>query len=865
MEVLKFLDFDLEIEAARTDGLCALSVRSPGGEAEGLLDPGLLPEELRGTVITPPATLQEARTLGGALFEAVFQDDIASRFQVSRQLAEAQQAGLRIRLRLGAPELRALPWELLFDARKDEFVALSRETPLVRYLPLAAPQERLTVQPPLRILALTASPADLAPVDMAQEKERLDAAVARLRAKGRVEVVWLEQQSWRSLQEAMQSGPWHIFHYVGHARFNAAEENGELLLVGEDGRSAPIGAAQLGSLLEDHQSLRLALLNACEGARSDEAQPFSSVAAALVRTGLPAVLAMQYEISAGQASEFTQGFYTALASNLPVDAAVAEARKAMSLAAPASVEWATPVLFMRSPDGVLFETLPARSKLVTYLLAGGVSALLLVILWLLAYWFLIPRLFPTQMAGDFRIAVAGIGSLNPDGKMRQSDFGDDLSLSIFHQLIADYDAAEETRAFEGDVSIWHDSLGRSVKNVAFGLMDGMSPEERSSEAQVLADRIAADMVIYGYLTPGPLGEKLEIEFYYAAPVRAGEPEATAGTQRFRAPITSSVPFDVDPTLARAQMRDPVAQRTRALFWITQALVYQLADNPQRALEVLDEAELQLVSWPESQGKELLYLFRGQSAFLARQYGVALAALDEAQRIHQRYAGKEYVNALIVRGAVLMDQAQLFYARGRTLSPEEAACTSLDHIENSSPTAEDALANIRASIEVLEEAVALAPDSDTPSLENHALMNLGLAYRLLGQALLFRGEYTDADAALENAAVQFDEALARFSPEEQPQYVGWTQVGMGVTRRLQAAIRAVEEVNALNAGDAATAGAKKAEAIGFLQQAIAAYDVCLAQREATQGNPVFQRRILACACEPYSRDAHSALESMGGQP
>lgn len=863
MDESKYLDFDLEIEAPRDDGLCVVSVRSPGGETETTLDPGLLPDVLRAPLLTAPATLHEARTWGGALYAALFRDDVLSLFQTSRQRAETQKAGLRVRLRLGAPDLRMVPWELLFDERADEFIALSRETPLVRYLPLPAPQERLTVQPPLRILAMVASPSDLSTVKVEQEKERLARAVERLQARGRVEVVWLEGQSWRALQEAMQTGPWHIFHYVGHARYNAAEQSGELMLVGENGLAAPIGAAQVGSLLEDHQSLRLAVLNACEGARSDEAQPFSSIAATLVRSGLPAVLAMQYEITAVQAGEFTQGFYTALASNLPVDAAVAEARKAMALAAPASVEWATPVLFMRSPDGALFETLPTRSPLVTYLLAGGASAVVLLALWALTYWLILPRWFPTQMTGDFRIAVAGIGLLGADGRMRQSDFGDDLSLSVYQQLEDEYQAAEESGAFEGDVNTWHDSLGRSVKNVTFGLMDGATPEERSAAAAVLADRIQADMVVYGYLTESPAGEEFELEFYYAAPVRAGEPEATAGTQRFRSPITSSVPFAVDPTLARAQMRDPVAQRTSALFWITQALVYQLANNPEQALTVLDEAERQLARWPESQGKELLYLFRGQAGFLAREYETADKALDEAIRIHQQYAGRPYVNALLLKGAVYMDRAQLFYVRGRTLSPEEAKCTTTTNIENASKDLAEATEHLRISIDYLEQAVELAPESDTPALENQARMNLGLAYRLLGQSLITAGQYAEAERALEQAVTQFDLALQHFSPEKQPQYVGWTRVGLGVTRRLQAAIRAVEEVNALNAGDTGAAEQKHGEAINFLQQAIESYDICLAQREATRGNPVFQQRILTCACEPYAREARTTLESFGG--
>jgi hypothetical protein len=96
------------------------------------------------------------------------------------------------------------------------------------------------------------------------------------------------------------------------------------------------------------------LLNACEGARSSLRDIFSSTAATLVRRGVPAVLAMQNEITDFAAVELARAFYAALADGLPVDAAVAEARKHVSSLAVNSVEWGTPVLFMRAPDGILF-------------------------------------------------------------------------------------------------------------------------------------------------------------------------------------------------------------------------------------------------------------------------------------------------------------------------------------------------------------------------------------------------------------------------------------------------------------------------------------------------------------------------------
>jgi hypothetical protein len=75
----------------------------------------------------------------------------------------------------------------------------------------------------------------------------------------------------------------------------------------------------------------------------------------LVRNGIPAVLAMQYEITDQAAMALSRAFYDALADGLPVDTAVSEARKAINLEVENTLEWGTPVLYMRSPDGVLFD------------------------------------------------------------------------------------------------------------------------------------------------------------------------------------------------------------------------------------------------------------------------------------------------------------------------------------------------------------------------------------------------------------------------------------------------------------------------------------------------------------------------------
>lgn len=304
-----------------------------------------------------PGDLNEpalAETIGRKLFDVLFPAEIRSSYRNSLALARSQGKGIRIRLRIEAPELAALPWEFLYDQAEGDHVCLNRETPLIRYPELSRAPETLTVQPPIRILGMVASPRDLRQLDTEGEQSRVANAVEHLLTRGDVELVWLEDATWRHLQTAMTQGPWHIFHFIGHGAFDRDNRTGLLALTDEDGAAHFVSAKQIGRLFAGHPSLRLAVLNACEGARISDSDLYSSVGAVLIQRGIPAVVSMQYEFSDRAALEFSRLFYDALARGEPVDAALNEARVAVSFVLSGSAEWATPVLYMRAPSGHLF-------------------------------------------------------------------------------------------------------------------------------------------------------------------------------------------------------------------------------------------------------------------------------------------------------------------------------------------------------------------------------------------------------------------------------------------------------------------------------------------------------------------------------
>jgi hypothetical protein len=297
--------------------------------------------------------MTSAQTLGTELFNALFRENLRDLYHTASADADASGKGLRITLLLGqAPELMNVPWEYMCDDGR--FLSVSERTPIVRYLDLKKAHKPLPVEGPLKIIGMVSSPADVVELDVATEQRRLEEAVEKCVRRGEIEITWLENATLTALHVALEADDFHIFHYIGHGAYDEQAGDGVLILEDERGRARPVTGGYLGQLMADELSLQLAVLNACEGARTGSQDPFAGVAASLVKSEIPSVIAMQFEITDDAAILFAGGFYSALARGAPVDAALAAARKAI-WANYNDIEWGTPVLFMRVPDGRIFD------------------------------------------------------------------------------------------------------------------------------------------------------------------------------------------------------------------------------------------------------------------------------------------------------------------------------------------------------------------------------------------------------------------------------------------------------------------------------------------------------------------------------
>ncbi len=302
---------------------------------------------------TRPADVRRIKKAGRQLYEALFQKEVRACYKAN--LTRAQQVGKGLRLKLGLDyTLTNVPWELMYNPDSRDFVALSTLTPVVRYLALPQSPKPLEVSLPLRILVVIANPCQPL-LDVSVEKKRLLSALEEPREAGAVEIKFLEGQgTFSALQRILRQQQFHVLHFIGHGEYRAEDEEGVLILEDEQGRSWFINGQNLGRALRDHPPLRLVVLNACEGAKTSTTDPFAGMAAAIVSAGIPAVVAMQFDISDSGAIIFSREFYTSLADGYPLDAAVTEARKAMAALIKNPIEWSTPVLYMTIPDGMIF-------------------------------------------------------------------------------------------------------------------------------------------------------------------------------------------------------------------------------------------------------------------------------------------------------------------------------------------------------------------------------------------------------------------------------------------------------------------------------------------------------------------------------
>ncbi len=363
--IWSYRDFVLSIEHGKVEG------RFSGAREDAVLELPVTSEEV--------AELWEGKgrvqEIGNRLYKAVFSREVLELLRTAKNSLLPWE-GLRLRFETKSPEALEWPLETLHDGKS--FLAFQKDSLIVRHQGPLRKLPTLWAFPPLRVLVVTASPKGPEPLEVEQEFTAIQEALEPLRKKRRVEVDRLDNPTFAALSDKLDGKKYHVLHFIGHGAFNQNDGRGLIYLADSSGSAQAVEGLALAVLLEPHSSIRLVVLNTCEGAvaRGDR---FLGVAQALIHQGIPAVLAMQGKIPDPIALLFSRRFYERLAKGRPIDRALRKTRHEIFVSAPGRADWAMPVLVLGAKNGKLFSWFPTwRSTLILVL----ALSLVLLALWI---------------------------------------------------------------------------------------------------------------------------------------------------------------------------------------------------------------------------------------------------------------------------------------------------------------------------------------------------------------------------------------------------------------------------------------------------------------------------------------------------
>ena len=202
-----------------------------------------------------------------------------------------------------------LPWEALYD-RREGFLGTSERFCVIRDLPedLPSPPPRAGAGRPVGVLVVMPQGSGL---DLATEKARIQQRAAVQETAVRVEV--LENAvTPDSLRAALGRGGWDVVHFAGHAKTNDKNEVLIRLNGADDPEADHWMEAEVFASLFNATGVGLVVFNCCRAATPYVKRSLSGLGPFLLRKGVPAVIAMRYDLPDPTALRFADEFYRVL-------------------------------------------------------------------------------------------------------------------------------------------------------------------------------------------------------------------------------------------------------------------------------------------------------------------------------------------------------------------------------------------------------------------------------------------------------------------------------------------------------------------------------------------------------------------------
>jgi len=258
--------------------------------------------------------------------------------------------------------VRTLPWESLFYPimnEQPEHFGLSRAIGVARFLPPHFDGYLpLQITDELRVLAVAPNPKNCATELEVTAELTLISQIANSH-KEEIVLMTPEQPQWKMFDDGLVKHDPHIMFFAGHGGF--VNNQPFLFFEKADQDCEPVSVKKLASSLRQVPSLRLVILSACQTAVPR--QLFVSAAEELIRSGVPAVIAMQSKVDDAAAREFSLRFFNYFfQQKYSIDICVNAGREAMHDIRRNETEWAVPVLYLSTRNDIFDFSISAKIR-----------------------------------------------------------------------------------------------------------------------------------------------------------------------------------------------------------------------------------------------------------------------------------------------------------------------------------------------------------------------------------------------------------------------------------------------------------------------------------------------------------------------
>ncbi len=279
---------------------------------------------------------EEFSSVGKIIFDTFFPGNIVD---IRKILQKGKR--LRILLHLQNPKLYGIPWESLYSSEFDIHLALNKNCSIVRRIKQVNPFPATLLRSPIRILAVFASPKNLAPLAIDAEVEVIQKVIkdAVLNKKVDLRILAHEQATVENFQRNLRDFQPNVLHFVGHSGFE--EDQAKFFFVASDGLGHALSSRDIKTLLSG-SPISLIVLNGCHTGAAETSEIAENIAGRLVGDGVPVVVATTNAIEDRAAILFSREFYSSITNTFNIEEALLEARRALFIE---RWNWATYALF----------------------------------------------------------------------------------------------------------------------------------------------------------------------------------------------------------------------------------------------------------------------------------------------------------------------------------------------------------------------------------------------------------------------------------------------------------------------------------------------------------------------------------------